>query len=73
MARIPDAFDYDDAMEQGADPQPVTCRRCGAGGLHWQRVTRADGRSEVSRLFDDRMRPHVCKPSVDDFDVIPGG
>lgn len=66
--------EYDRDAERLADePDELTCNSCGQGGLHWRRVTLADGRSEVSRLFDDQMRRHVCKPSPDDFDVIPGG
>jgi hypothetical protein len=69
MPRHLDAYDMDDAAER-AEPQDVTCNRCQEDGLHWQRVTAADGRSERSVLCDDRMRPHVCKPSADDFDAI---
>jgi hypothetical protein len=67
--RHPDAFDMDDAQDR-AEPEDVTCNRCGDDGLHWQRVTAPDGRSERSVLFASDMRPHVCKPNPRDFDFI---
>lgn len=67
MPRYPDAYDMGEAAER-AEPEDVTCNRCGEDGLHWERVTAADGRSERSVLFDESMRPHVCKPNPHDFD-----
>jgi hypothetical protein len=60
----PDFAEDDDDDEQG-----VTCNRCGAEGLYWQRVTQPDGRSEKPVLFEDGRR-HVCKPSADDFEDL---
>lgn len=69
-----DTFDseYDrdaDRLDED-DEQGVTCRRCGAGGLHWQNVTAPDGRSEKPVLFDEDFRRHYCQPSADDFEVV---
>ena len=47
-----DPTDYDDAK----------CKRCGKTGLHWRDM----GLNGVEkwRLFDDRLREHVCKQTT---------
>lgn len=50
-----------------AAPQDPTCRTCGAD-CYWQEVVAGDGRVKP-RLFENG-KPHVCKPSSDDFDVV---
>ena len=53
------------------DPEDrITCTYCGTGGLHWKRVTSADGMSEKPTLFDSRNRRHVCTPNADDFSEL---
>lgn len=55
----------------GQEPGNVTCRRCGAEGLHWE-VARWDrAGKEVWRLFDDEDEEHVCgAASADDFEDV---
>lgn len=68
MARHPDAFDADEEAEQ-RDDEGVTCRRCRARDLYWQDTYDAAGQRRP-KLFEDG-KPHVCRPSADDFDEIP--
>ena len=71
--REPDTFDRYDA-EDSPDEDGITCRRCGATGLYWQRVTQADGRGEKSVLFSETThRRHVCNAAngADAFDTVP--
>lgn len=68
MPRHPDAFDMGDADER-AEPADVTCNRCHQDGLYWQDTYDAQG-NRRPRLFEDG-EPHVCKPSLDDFDEVP--
>jgi len=48
--------------------EDLTCKHCDAD-CYWQEVIDANGRPKV-RLFE-AGKPHVCKPSPDDFDVVP--
>lgn len=68
MPRHPDAFDMGDADER-AEPADVTCRFCGQDGLYWQETWDAGGRPRP-KLYENG-KPHVCKPSADDFDEVP--
>lgn len=52
------------------DEDEKVCNRCGARGLHWLPVIKPDGRTDYM-LHDERNRRHVCKPNINDFDVIP--
>jgi hypothetical protein len=47
--------------------EDLTCRSCGAD-CYWQEVVAGDGQIKP-RLFENG-KPHVCKPSADDFDVV---
>jgi hypothetical protein len=47
--------------------EDLTCKHCGAE-CYWQEVITADG-TPKPRLFEDG-KPHVCKPSPDDFSVL---
>lgn len=68
---MPHYYDLEEADERREPELPSTsCRRCGQGGLHWRQVTSADGRSEINRLFDEKIRRHVCAPSADDFGIV---
>lgn len=44
--------------------EDVTCLRCGEEGLSWHYT----GVRYI--LIDENARPHVCKPSSDDFDEV---
>jgi hypothetical protein len=70
MPRDFNPFDVHEEFSERDEPNDVRCNRCGQGGLHWRRVTAADGRSEKSVLFTDSMSRHICKPSADDFDTL---
>jgi hypothetical protein len=62
--RTPDAFDYEDAEEQGSDPRPPRCNRCGSEDVRW----RQQGGKWV--LFS--LQPgvvHSCA-SADDFEDL---
>lgn len=48
--------------------EDITCQFCGAEDLYWQEVFGPDGKPRA-RLFEDG-KPHVCKPSTDDFEVV---
>lgn len=50
------------------DEDGVKCRRCGATGLHWQKVVSRDGKSERSVLFDEHIRQHQCNVA-DEFEA----
>lgn len=64
-------FDNHDDTDQD-DSDTLACRRCGAVGLYWMRVTQADGRSDKHLLFEERTkRRHVCEPNDDAFEVVP--
>jgi hypothetical protein len=62
--RPPDAFDMEDAEEDPRSDASVVCRACGADGLSWHHT----GVRWI--LVDEDARPHVCKPSADDFDEV---
>ncbi|HSV48330.1 MAG TPA: hypothetical protein VLJ58_21255 [Ramlibacter sp.] len=47
--------------------EDITCKHCGAE-CYWQETYGADGRPKA-KLFEDG-KPHVCKPSADDFEVL---
>lgn len=64
MARHPDAFDMAAADENPDGEAGVICDRCGEGGLDWIDT------GVRWRLIGPDCKPHVCKPSADDFDVI---
>lgn len=69
--RAPDVFDRDDETERGEEDD-IRCRRCGADGLYWMKVTTFDGRADKPMLFDaTTKRRHVCTPSDDAFEVVP--
>ena len=64
MSRMPapDHFDRQDAEEDDDTyADRITCARCGAQGLHWQAVVKADGEPGC-KLFTERNRPHKCEP-----------
>ncbi len=42
------------------DDEGITCKRCGEGGLYWQKVFGKDG-TERAVLYDSADdKPHVC-------------
>jgi hypothetical protein len=49
--------------------EDITCKSCGAE-CYWQEVVTKDGHIKP-RLFENG-KPHVCRPSADDFDVVGG-
>lgn len=59
----PDFDPFGDENEDG-----VTCLHCGEEGLYWQETFGPDGQVKP-RLYEDG-KPHVCKPSADDFEVV---
>jgi len=51
--------------------ETLRCKRCGSTDVYWQSIVKVDGR-EGWRLHDEETRkPHICKPSLDAFDVVP--
>lgn len=48
--------------------QDTTCKFCEAD-CYWQEVIAGDGTPKV-RLFENG-KPHVCRPSSDDFEAAP--
>jgi hypothetical protein len=50
-----------------AAKEDLTCKHCGEE-CYWQEVFGPDGKPRV-RLFEGG-KPHVCKPSADDFEVL---
>jgi hypothetical protein len=66
--RQPDAFDMQDADDQ-PEGDAVACMHCRASGLYWQDTWDGAG-NRKPRLYEDG-KPHVCKPSSDDFEAMP--
>jgi hypothetical protein len=63
--------DYDPDYAELGEEDDIVCKRCGAAGLYWQRVTQADGRGERSVLFDARSkRQHKCEIGADAFSEV---
>lgn len=58
----------DDDLDQRAYPENLTCKHCGAE-CYWQEVYGKNGEPR-NVLFEDG-KPHACKPSADDFEVLP--
>lgn len=46
----------------------VSCLHCGRSGLYWQDTWDAAGERRP-KLYEDG-KPHVCKPSADDFEDL---
>jgi hypothetical protein len=63
--RVPDAFDYEDALEQGSDPQPPRCNRCGSTDVRW----RQQGGKWVLFSLQAGVE-HRCPLPTDDFEVL---
>jgi hypothetical protein len=61
--RLPDRADR---ARRGRDR---TCMHCHALGLYWQDTWDVAG-NRKPRLYEDG-KPHVCKPSSDDFEAMP--
>lgn len=75
MGEMSDFLGYDGLPDDSPEPG-ITCRRCGATGLHWVEVpapvpTRHFARQATTpnstpprqwRLADDRGRLHTCHP-----------
>lgn len=66
MARMPDAFDMQDADDNPDEPQEHThtCRKCGKTGLWWQDARENWFGTPKRMLFERRPRghngPHQC-------------
>lgn len=66
--RVPDAFDYELAQEQGDEPRQVRCNRCGSTDVRW--------RQQGGRWVLFSLQPgveHACparSASADEFEVV---
>jgi hypothetical protein len=66
---MPDDTWFDEAMSnEQQEPQEITCRHCNQDGCYWQETWDGQGRARP-RLYEDG-KPHVCRPSADDFEVV---
>lgn len=58
---------YYDALDENDEPtDDITCRYCQETNLHF-----ADHGSGL-KLYNEDCVQHICKPSLDDFEVVVG-
>lgn len=64
----PDTLDRQHADEYPENADGVTCLHCARAGLYWQDTWDAAGQRRP-KLYEGG-KPHVCKPSADDFEDL---
>ena len=66
-------IDHEEAPDfaEDDDDEGVTCLHCGEQGLCWLGTYDAAGNRKPKLFGPNDEGPHVCKPSADDFEVLP--